>query len=232
MIKIRKSHERGSANHGWLNTQHSFSFANYYDQDHMGFQNLRVINEDFIAAGKGFGRHPHRDMEIVTYMIEGALEHQDSMGNTMVIRSGEVQRMTAGTGITHSEFNHSNEDQVHMLQIWIEPAQQGLQPSYEQRQFRDSFRGGELTLIASPDGRDGSMLIHQDASLLAGKLAKGDEIAYDLAENRFAWVQVVRGQIDLNGHDMEAGDGAAISRERLLNISGKAESEMLLFDLA
>jgi len=232
MIQTRKSHERGAANHGWLDTRHSFSFANYYDPQHMSFRSLRVINEDFIAAGKGFGRHPHRDMEILTYMIEGALEHQDSMGNTMVIGSGEVQRMTAGSGITHSEYNHSKQDQVHLLQIWIEPEQQGLKPSYEQRQFRDAFRTGELGLLASRDGRDGSLLIHQDASLFSGKLAQGDEVVYDLGEKRHGWLQVVRGSVTLNGSALEAGDGAAMSDEPQLKICSNTDSEMLLFDLA
>jgi quercetin 2,3-dioxygenase len=232
MIKLRRADERGHADHGWLDTYHSFSFADYYDPSQMGFRALRVINQDRVQPKQGFPTHPHRDMEIVTYVLEGALEHKDSMGNGGVIRPGEVQRMSAGTGITHSEFNHSASEPVHFLQIWIHPDAAGLPPSYEQKAFPADERRGRLCLLASRTGRDGSVSYHTDTDLYATLLAPGQEVAHALRPGRHAWLQVARGAVRLNGHTLAAGDGAAASGEPALTIAGGEAAEVLLFDLA
>jgi redox-sensitive bicupin YhaK (pirin superfamily) len=231
-ITIRKSEERGHLNHGWLDTYHTFSFDQYYDPAHMHFRSLRVINEDRVAAGQGFPTHSHRDMEIITYILAGALEHRDSMGNGSVIRPGDVQRMSAGTGVSHSEFNPSDAEAVHLLQIWIMPRARNLPPSYEQKAFSEDERRNGLRLVASDDGRDGSVTIQQDAELYAGILGRDNTIEYALAENRYAWLQVARGTLNLNGHELTQGDGAAVSGERALKIVAADEAELLLFDLA
>ena len=232
MITIRRAEERGHLNFGWLDTHHSFSFGEYYDPKFMGFSDLRVINEDFVNPGRGFGTHPHSDMEIITYVLEGALEHKDSMGNGSVIRPGDVQRMSAGTGITHSEFNQSKTELVHMLQIWLMPAKQGINPSYEQKFFSEDEKFGQLRLVASPDGSDGSVTINQDAKLYASVISSGQKLTHDLDSGRNAWIQVARGSVDLNGQKLNQGDGAAISGEQLLTLSGLENAEVLLFDLA
>ena len=232
MIRLRKAKDRGHADHGWLDTWHTFSFADYYDPEQMGFRALRVINDDVVAPGRGFGTHPHRDMEIVTYVLEGALAHKDSMGNASTIVPGEVQRMSAGTGVLHSEFNHSRTDPVHLLQIWLLPARNGLAPSYEQTFFPDEEKRGRLRLVASPDAADGSVRIHQDARLYATLLAPGEEVTHALAPGRHAWVHVARGKASLNGQPLEAGDGAAVSAEERLALRGDGHAEVLLFDLA
>ena len=232
MIAIRKAEERGHANHGWLNSYHSFSFANYYDPQQMGFKTLRVINEDRVQASQGFGAHSHRDMEIISYVLEGALEHKDSMGTSSIIRPGEVQIMSAGTGVTHSEYNHSKTDSVHFLQIWILPNQTGLEPRYEQKMYSTEEKHGNLRLIASQDGRDGSVTIHQDASIYATLLDTGQQVDYQIRPNRHAWLQVLKGDISLNGNLLVAGDGAAISDENQIVIDAKDNTELLLFDLA
>lgn len=232
MIKIRPSQERGHASHGWLDSYHTFSFAGYQDLKHMGFRTLRVINEDQVKPGEGFGTHPHQDMEIITYVLEGALEHKDSMGNGSIIRPGEIQVMSAGTGITHSEFNYSKEEAVHLLQIWILPEKRGLKPSYEQHKIDMEKKMGQLNLIVSQNGRNNSATIHQDADLYLAVLAKGDEVAHTLRAERYAWVQVARGSIQLNGLNLKAGDGAAAGDEDVLKIKAKEGSELLLFDLA
>ncbi|ALC17854.1 redox-sensitive bicupin YhaK, pirin superfamily [Desulfuromonas soudanensis] len=232
MLLIRKATERGHADHGWLNTYHTFSFAGYYDQKQMGFRELRVINEDRVQPKEGFPTHPHRDMEIVTYVLEGALEHKDSMGNGSVIRPGEVQRMSAGTGITHSEFNHSGSEPVHFLQIWILPEKKGVTPGYEQTFFPDEEKRKNLRLIASPDGRNGSVTIKQDVNLYAALLEAGEEVIHHVPKHRHAWLQVARGSVEMNGHHLEAGDGAAVSDESQLLVTGREKAEVLLFDLA
>jgi quercetin 2,3-dioxygenase len=232
MLTVRRSGDRGHANHGWLDSHHSFSFADYYDAKHMGFRSLRVINEDRVAPGGGFPTHPHRDMEIVTYVLEGALEHRDSIGNGSVIRPGDVQRMSAGTGITHSEFNASKSEAVHFLQIWILPESRGGQPSYEQKTFNSVDRQGRLRLVLSRDGRDGSVEIHQDASLFSGLFEGGQRVRHELLPKRNAWLQLARGEIDLNGQRMKAGDGASFSDESAVEINSIGPSEVLLFDLA
>lgn len=233
MITIRPATERGAANFGWLDSRHTFSFGNYYDPAHMGFAALRVINEDKVAPSKGFGTHGHRDMEIVSYVLEGALEHQDNIGNGSVIRPGDVQRMSAGTGILHSEYNHSNTDPVHFLQIWILPEQTGIDPGYEQVHFADMDKQGQLRLVGSRDGRDGSVTIHQDVNLYAAKLASEEATDYPLPSGRAAWVHVARGAITLNGHTLAAGDGAAIADESQLTFTGISDdAELLLFDIA
>ncbi|MBX3296917.1 MAG: pirin family protein [Acidobacteria bacterium] len=231
MIKIRRSGERGHANHGWLDTYHSFSFADYYDPRFMGFRALRVINEDFIEPAQGFPTHGHRDMEIVTYVIEGALSHRDSMGNGETIRPHEVQRMTAGTGVLHSEYS-SPTDKTHLLQIWLLPEKQNLQPSYEQTYFAPEEKQGKLRLVASRGGDDGSVHINQDVRLYASLLAAGDEVKHELAEGRNAWVQLISGELAVNGETLKPGDGAAISEETLLKFKANADgTEFLLFDL-
>ena len=231
MLHIRKAAERGHADHGWLNTWHTFSFADYHDPQFMGFRGLRVINEDRVQPGEGFGTHPHRDMEIISYVIDGALEHKDSMGNGTVIRPGEVQRMSAGTGITHSEFNHSSKELVHFLQIWILPDTKGLEPGYEQTFFSDEDKRGRLRLVASKDGRDGSLTIHQDAALYDSILEEGMEIDYPVPAGRHLWLQVVCGAVNVNGVSLGQSDGAAISDEALLKIIAEKDSELLLFNL-
>ena len=232
MIKIRKSDERGHADHGWLNTYHTFSFADYYDPEQMGFRTLRVINDDVVAGGGGFGTHPHRDMEIITYIISGALEHRDSLGNGAVMRPGEVQRMTAGTGVKHSEFNHSATEPVHLLQIWMFPEEKGLKPVYGQKTFTEKEKRGKLRLVASPDGRYGSVQIRQDNELYATVLGKGEAVKHALKPERHAYVQVARGSVTLNGTQLEEGDGAAISKEKTVELTGIDNAEVLLFDLA
>lgn len=231
MITLRPSSDRGHANHGWLDSYHTFSFANYYDPKHTGFRGLRVINEDWVQPGRGFGTHGHRDMEILTYVLDGALEHKDSLGNGAVITPGEVQRMSAGTGIMHSEFNPSSTEPVHLLQIWILPTEQGLQPSYEQRTFPLEHREG-LQLIAAKDGRDGAVTIHSDVDLYRGVLLRGDRVSYQLQPNRYGWLQVAKGEADLNGYNLKAGDGVALSEAESLLISTDTSAEILLFDLA
>lgn len=232
MITIRKSEERGHLNHGWLDTYHTFSFDQYYDPAHMHWRALRVINEDRVAGGKGFPTHSHRDMEIVTYILSGALEHRDSMGNGSVIRPGDVQRMTAGTGVAHSEFNPSPDEPVHLLQIWILPATRNLTPSYEQKFFSDQERAGTLRLIASEDGSEGSVQIHQDARVYAAIIDAASAVTHELKADRYGWLQIARGSVSLNGLELNQGDGAAITRESELKIAAREPAEVLLFDLA
>ena len=232
MITLRQSSDRGHANHGWLDSYHTFSFANYYDPNHMGFRALRVINEDWVQSGKGFGTHGHRDMEIITYVLDGVLEHKDSLGNGAVITPGEVQRMSAGTGIMHSEFNPDQTEPVHLLQIWILPDRQGLQPSYEQRAFGLEERQGKLRLIAARDGREGAVTIHQDVDLYSAVLQKGDHVSYQLQPNRYGWLQVAKGEVSLNGNALKAGDAVALSEAESLKIGTDTSAEILLFDLA
>ncbi|MDQ1557583.1 MAG: quercetin 2,3-dioxygenase [Pyrinomonadaceae bacterium] len=231
MINVRNAAARGHFNFGWLDTYHTFSFGEYYDPRNMGFRALRVINEDYVRAGHGFPTHPHRDMEIITYVLAGALEHKDSMGNGAVIVPGEVQRMSAGTGVRHSEKNSSAEEDVHLLQIWILPQEQGIQPGYEQKMFEADEKRGRLRLIASGDGREGSVTIHQDAQLYAALLEPGQEVTHELSPGRHAWAQVARGAVELNGQLLRQGDGAAVSDETQLLIAGQEASEVLLFDL-
>jgi quercetin 2,3-dioxygenase len=231
MIRVRGASERGHFDHGWLDTHHTFSFSGYHDPRHMGFRALRVINEDRVAPGRGFGTHPHEDMEIVTYVLSGALAHRDSLGTGSTILPGELQRMTAGTGIRHSEFNPSATEPVHLYQIWLLPEREGLEPSYEQRAFPEDERRNRLRLVASPDGRDGSLTIRQDARLYLSTLDEGREVSLSLATDRHAWVQVLRGGVDLNGLALSAGDGAAVSDESGLAIRADRPSEILLFDL-
>ncbi len=232
MITIRKSEERGHLNYGWLDTYHTFSFDQYYDAAHMHFRSLRVINEDRVAPGKGFPTHSHRDMEIITYILSGALEHRDSMGNGSVIRPGDVQRMSAGTGVAHSEFNPSETEAVHLLQIWIMPRSRNLPSSYEQKNFSEDERRGQLRLVASEDGRDGSVKIQQDARVYAGIIPSGSTVEHHLADNRHAWIQVARGTLKVNGHDINQGDGVRVSDESRLQLASGDEAEVLLFDLA
>lgn len=232
MLTVRKAEDRGHANHGWLDTYHTFSFANYYDSKHMGFRALRVINEDRVSPTAGFGTHGHRDMEIITYVLEGALEHKDNIGNGSVIQPGEVQRMTAGTGILHSEFNHSETEAVHLLQIWLLPDQNGLSPSYEQRNFSPAKTPGKLHLVAAKDGREGAVTVHQDVDLYAAVLKEGDRLSHTLKPQRHAWIQVARGAITLNGLSLDTSDGAAISNEAEVIIEATQDAEFLLFDLA
>jgi quercetin 2,3-dioxygenase len=232
MIEIRRSEERGGGDHGWLKTQHTFSFDQFYDPRWMGFRSLRVINEDWVAAGQGFPAHPHRDMEIITYILEGGIEHQDSLGTSSIIRPGDGQRMSAGRGIRHSEMNPSPTEAVHMLQIWITPDRSGHQPSYEQKTFPEGEKRGRLRLIASPDGNDGSVTIHQDARLYVSLLAPGQKVQHELGQGRHAWLQIAKGAVELNGQKLVQGDGAAISGEKALSIQGEEQAEVLLFDLA
>lgn len=234
MITVRPGNERGHANHGWLETYHSFSFANYYDPKHMGFRALRVINEDHIQPGRGFGAHGHRDMEILTYVLAGTLEHRDSLGTGALIQAGEVQRMSAGTGIVHSEFNPSETEPVHLLQIWILPDQSGLPPSYEQRSFSPAEKLGQLRLIAAKEGREAALTLHQDLDLYATILEPTDRVVHPLNRDRHAWVQIVRGHASLNGQPLEAGDGAAVSGSSTpeISLSTSSGAEILLFDLA
>jgi quercetin 2,3-dioxygenase len=231
MIQVRKALARGHARHGWLESYHTFSFAGYYDPQHMGFGDLRVINEDRVQPRRGFDAHSHRDMEIVSYVLSGALEHRDSLGNGSVIRPGDVQRMSAGTGVTHSEFNPSEAELVHFLQIWLLPERDGIEPSWEQKHFAAEERRGKLRLVASRDGRDGSLRVHQDVDLYASLLEAGDRVEHALAPGRSAWLQLARGRCALNGTALEAGDGAAVSGETKLVIDKAAGAELLLFDL-
>lgn len=231
MIQIRKAEERGHADHGWLSTYHTFSFASYHDPDHMGFRSLRVMNEDLVAAGKGFGTHPHRDMEIVSYVLEGALERKDSMGNGEVLRPGEFQRITAGTGITHSEFNPSKVEPTHFYQIWLLPDAAGLPSGYEQKRFDDDRMRNALRLVASPDGEAGSLTIHQDARIYLSKLDAGKTIEFTIPSGRHAWLQVLRGGVTLNGGAMQTSDGASVSDETTLTFRVTADAEIMLFDL-
>jgi quercetin 2,3-dioxygenase len=232
MIEIRKSEERGHADHGWLNTRFTFSFADYYDPKHEQFRTLRVMNDDRVAGGGGFPTHPHRDMEIVTYVLEGALQHKDSMGNGSVIRPGDVQYMSAGTGVAHSEFNASEKEPVHLYQIWMFPDKKGYKPAYDQKHFDDAEKRGKLRLVASPDGRDGSVKIRQDNELYVTVLEPGDKVKHELNKERHAYVQVARGSVTLNGKTLETGDGAAISAEKAVELTGVKDAEVLLFDLA
>ena len=233
MITIRPKDERGVANFGWLDSRHTFSFGNYYDPQHMGFASLRVINEDKVLPAQGFGTHGHRDMEIISYVLSGELAHRDSMGNGSVIRPGDVQRMSAGTGVRHSEFNASDTNPVHFLQIWIMPEQSRLQPSYEEKNFTPEEKQGKLRLVGSPDGRDNSVTIHQDVNLYLASLTPRDRLTYQIPDNRAVWLQVIKGKIMLDERLLEAGDGAAIVDESEIAIAGNSpNSEILLFDMA
>ncbi|MCW8129337.1 MAG: pirin family protein [Planctomycetota bacterium] len=235
MLRIRKSEDRGHFNHGWLDTYHSFSFGEYRDPEHMGFQALRVINEDRVQPGEGFGMHPHHDMEIVTLVLSGSLEHKDSMGNGEVLRPGELQRMSAGTGILHSEFNPSATEPVHLYQIWIKPERKGLEPSYEQKAFDPEGRRNRLQLVAAPRDamlREGALAIQQDARVYLGSFEKGARAAHELAPGRHAWLQVLKGSVEANGAKLKAGDAAAISDEKALNLTATGDADVLLFDLA
>ena len=231
-VMVRKSEDRGKANFGWLQSRHSFSFGHYYDPSHMGFGPLRVINEDRVAPGGGFPTHPHRDMEIISYVLDGALEHKDSLGTGSVIRPDDVQRMSAGTGVRHSEYNASSKDPVHFLQIWIVPEREGLKPSYEQKVFEAAEKRGQLRLIGSGSGRDGSVTIHQDADLYATLLEAGGSVTHALRVGRSAWVQVARGSIAVNGQKLESGDGMAVEGAGDLLLEAEASAEVLLFDMA
>ncbi|HIB90627.1 TPA: pirin family protein [Candidatus Poribacteria bacterium] len=232
MIQKRSSRERGYANHEWLETYHSFSFARYYDSKHMNFRYLRVINEDRVQPGTGFGMHSHHDMEIITYILDGSLKHQDSMGNQSIIYTGEVQHISAGTGIMHSELNPSESDPVHFLQIWITPDRMGIEPRYAQRKLRDNISDNQLCLIASKNGENGSITLNQDVNLYVLSLDSGGQVDYELQPDRYAWIQVTKGTIKLKDITMEAGDGAAISEEKKLEINANNAAEMLLFDLS
>jgi len=233
MIQIRRGQERGHANHGWLDTYYTFSFADYFDHNFMGFRSLRVINEDRVKPGYGFPTHPHRDMEIITYVLEGELAHKDSMGTGSVIRPGEIQKMSAGTGIRHSEFNHSKTEPVHLLQIWILPEKEGIKPMYEQKVIPTAEKQGKLRLLAAPKSGNGAVTLYQDAKLYATELNAGQSVDYQLPDGRYAWLQVARGEVSVNGRELRAGDGAAISKESNLQITGVGDhSEVLLFDLA
>jgi quercetin 2,3-dioxygenase len=232
MITIRPANERGGANHGWLNTRHTFSFSSYYDPRHMGFRSLRVINEDRVTPGQGFGEHSHRDMEILSYVVTGGLGHKDSLGNGEVIRPHEWQRMTAGTGVRHSEMNASKTEPVHFFQIWIIPEAEGIKPDYEQKLFAPEEKSGRLRLVASREGREGSLTIHQDVSVYNALLKSGEAVGHRLEAGRHAWLQVVKGAVELNGNKLDAGDGAAVSEESTLTISAGDDSEVILFDLA
>ena len=228
---VRKAEERGLADFGWLKSRHSFSFGEYYDPNHMGFRSLRVINDDRVAAGKGFGTHPHDNMEIISYVVAGAIEHKDSMGTGSVVRPGEVQRMSAGTGVTHSEFNPSHTEGVHFLQVWILPEKQGLEPSYEQKRFEKAEKQGALRLIGSRDGRDGSTTIHQDVNMYAGLFHAGESFSLPLQADRHIWVQVVGGSVRVNGIELNTGDAVAITETDELNVEGVHSAEILVFDL-
>ncbi|MBD2023772.1 pirin family protein [Leptolyngbya sp. FACHB-711] len=233
MITIRPAQERGTANFGWLDSRHTFSFGEYYDPNHMGFADLRVINEDKVTPGQGFGTHGHRDMEIISYVLEGALEHKDSIGTGSIIRPGDVQRMSAGTGIQHSEYNASKTEPVHFLQIWILPEQKGIEPGYEQKTFTEADKRGRLCLVGSQDGRDGSITIHQDVNLYAAALNQSEKVNHTFANGRTAWLQVVRGSVQLNEQTLTAGDGVAITNEAAITLQGAVnDTEVLLFDMA
>jgi redox-sensitive bicupin YhaK (pirin superfamily) len=231
MLTIRRAQDRGHADHGWLDSRHTFSFADYYHPKHMGFRTLRVINEDRVQPGRGFGRHGHRDMEIVSYVLEGALQHQDSMGTGSVIRPGDVQRMSAGTGVMHSEMNASDREVVHFLQIWLLPDEQGIAPSYEQKTFTDAEKRGRLRLVASPDSADGSIAIHTDARIFASVLGAGDKVEHRVAAGRHAWIQVARGRVRAGDAELIVGDGASTSDAGPLSIEAVESAELLVFDL-
>jgi redox-sensitive bicupin YhaK (pirin superfamily) len=231
MIQIHKSSDRGHADHGWLDSRFSFSFAEYFDPEHVQFRTLRVMNDDHIAGGGGFPTHPHRDMEIVTYVLQGALEHKDSMGNGSVIRPGDVQYMSAGTGVAHSEFNASDKETVHLYQIWMFPDKKNYAPAYDQKHFSEDEKRGKLRLVVSSDGRDGSVKIRQDNELYATVLGQGETVKHEIKADRYAYVQVARGSVTLNGRELETGDGAAISKEESLELTGVKDAEVLLFDL-
>lgn len=231
MITLRKANERGHADHGWLNSYFTFSFNTYYDKNHMGFRSLRVINDDIVQPGKGFGTHPHKDMEIITYVLDGALEHKDNMGNGSVIRPGDVQRMSAGSGITHSEFNPSETEPVHLLQIWIKPKEKGISPGYEQASFNRQQKLGKLLLIASPDGRDGSVTIHQDANIYATVLENNMSLTISISMGRHLWIHVARGDARLGDQLLSAGDGLKITEEPEILLTGVNDAEILIFDL-
>lgn len=231
-ISVRRSDDRGPTQRGWLNSKHTFSFGNYYDENYMAFGALRVINEDRVVPGGGFSKHAHENMEIISIVLGGALEHKDSIGTGSIIRPGEVQRMSAGTGIRHSEFNASADEPVHFLQIWIVPETQGLPPSYEQTAFDAESLNGQLRLVGSNDGRDGSVTIHQDVRLYMAHLNTSDHLAHKLNTNRIAWLQVTRGQVELNGETLKAGDGASATSSGLLDIRGTESADLILFDLA
>ena len=228
---VRRSEDRGHADHGWLDSRHTFSFANYYDPDHMGFRSFRVINDDRVAGGRGFSTHSHRDMEIISYVVDGALEHEDSMGTSSIIRPGEVQRMRAGTGVTHSEYNHSATEPLRFLQIWVIPEERGLTPGYEQKFFGDERRG-KLRLVASRDGAEGSLQIQQDLAMFASVLEDGQSIAHELPEGRGAWLQIVRGTVSVDGVELAEGDGASFNGAHTINIKSLGDSELILFDIA
>ena len=230
MMNIRKANERGHAEHGWLDTYHTFSFADYYDPQWMGYRSLRVINDDLVMPGMGFGAHPHRDMEIITYILSGQLEHKDSMGNGRVIQTGDVQYMAAGRGVQHSEFNPSNQEAVHLLQIWIQPDEKGVKPRYAEKSLRNA-ETGKLHLVTSKTGRDGSIAIHQDADLWLAKLEAGQKVSHTLASQRHAWLHVAEGEIVLNGKTLSVGDAAAVDRETKLELAASKPSQVLLFDL-
>jgi len=232
MYDVRRSDARGHADHGWLDSRHTFSFADYHDPAHMGFRALRVINEDRVAPGRGFGQHPHRDMEILTYVVSGAVQHADSMGNRAVVRPGEIQRMTAGTGVTHSEINPSPAEELHLLQIWIEPDRRGYDPGYEQVRYADRDRNGRLVQLAAREPQSGAVRIHQDVSLWTAALEHGARVVHDLAPGRHGWLQVVEGTVEVAGHTLRAGDGLAVSDEANVAIAGVEPAEILLFDLA
>lgn len=229
---IRRASERGYADHGWLRSFHTFSFADYYAPAHMGFRALRVINEDRVEGGKGFGTHPHRDMEIISYVLSGGLQHRDSMGTGSVIRPGDVQRMSAGTGVTHSEFNASPSEPVHFLQIWLLPDRQGYPPSYEQKHFSEAERQDQLRLVASKEGRQGSLTLHQDASLYAGLLGSEQRVTHELGAGRYAWLHVARGAVEVSGQVLSAGDAGAFEQAGAISVVGREPSEILLFDLS
>lgn len=229
MITVRKSEDRGHAEHGWLSTAYSFSFSDYYDPKFMGFKTLRVINQDVIDPKKGFGAHPHKDMEILTYILDGTLEHKDTMGNHSQIQKGEFQLMTAGSGVEHSEFNPSKDKKAHLLQIWIHPEKKGLTPGYQQKSFANHQEG--LRLVVSPEGKEGSLKIHQDANIYLGRLKSGDEVGVSIAEGRHAWIQMIEGRLNVNGVALKPGDGASVSQEGKLTLKAAESSEFLLFDL-
>ncbi|WP_237226436.1 pirin family protein [Rubinisphaera sp. JC750] len=232
MLQVRRAADRGHFDHGWLDTHHTFSFSRYVDREHTRFRSLRVMNEDVVQPGQGFGTHPHENMEIVTYVLSGALEHRDSMGNGEVLRPGEFQRMTAGTGITHSEFNPSDTEPVHLYQIWLFPERNGLEPSYEQKAFDKAGRQNQLQLVASQDAAEGSLLIHQDARIYLGNLDEGAVVEHVVESDRHVWLQVLRGTVDVNGESLQTSDGVAISDEAAVSISGASAAEIMLFDLA
>ncbi len=231
MLSIRKSKDRGFVDHGWLKSFHTFSFAEYYDLKHMSFSTLRVINEDFVAGGMGFGTHPHKDMEIITYVVSGALEHKDSMGNTAVILPDEVQHMSAGSGVEHSEFNHFKDQETHLLQIWILTEKKAISPQYGQKSFKEDFKNKNFVLVASKDHRQGSIGINQDADMYIGKLKSSQDLDFSIRPNRHVWVQMIKGEVDINGRKITAGDGLSASNEKALKIKSNKDSEFILFDL-